>query len=66
VTINKFQGKTLDQVGLYLPDIVFSHGQLYFALSRVKTPVSIIILTTNHYSTIDNLYERYTNKSCLL
>ncbi|XP_035842053.1 uncharacterized protein LOC118488800 [Helianthus annuus] len=32
--INKAQGQTIPNVGIYLPDSVFSHGQLYVALSR--------------------------------
>ncbi|KAG6673080.1 hypothetical protein I3842_16G093400 [Carya illinoinensis] len=44
MSINKSQGQTLDFVGIYLPHPVFSHGQLYVALSRAKTISAIKIL----------------------
>ncbi|CAG8772968.1 3095_t:CDS:1, partial [Racocetra fulgida] len=34
--INKSQEQTLPHVDLYLPQSVFSHGQLYMAMSRVQ------------------------------
>jgi ATP-dependent DNA helicase PIF1 len=34
MTINKAQCQTIPNAGIYLPEPVFSHGQLYVALSR--------------------------------
>jgi ATP-dependent DNA helicase PIF1 len=34
VTIDKAQGEIIPNLGIYLPEHVFSHGQLYVALSR--------------------------------
>jgi hypothetical protein len=39
MTINKAQGQTVQNMGLYLATPCFSHGQLYVALSRVTTRV---------------------------
>ena len=44
MTVNRTQGKPLDKVGLYLPRSVFTHGQLYVAISRVTSPSGLYIL----------------------
>jgi ATP-dependent DNA helicase PIF1 len=54
MTINKFQGHTLKQVGIYLPQPVFSHGQLYVAISRVTSRSSLKILAINKYGNTVN------------
>lgn len=37
MTINKAQGQSFNRIGLWLPGDVFTHGQLYVALSRVRS-----------------------------
>ncbi|XP_054817030.1 uncharacterized protein LOC129316651 [Prosopis cineraria] len=44
MTINKSQGQSLYNVGLYLPRPIFTHGQLYVALSRVRSINGLRIL----------------------
>ncbi|GBN15297.1 Tubulin alpha-1C chain [Araneus ventricosus] len=45
MTINKSQKQTFDQVGIYFDEPVFSHGQLYVALSRSRNPNHVKIYT---------------------
>ena len=59
MTINKSQCQTLKQVGLYLKDDIFSHGQLSVALSRVTSYTRIRILIERK-DTISYEYENYT------
>jgi ATP-dependent exoDNAse (exonuclease V) alpha subunit len=44
MTVNKTQGQTIPNVMVYLPEPVFSHGQLYVALSRATARSNIRIL----------------------
>ena len=57
MSTNKAQGQTLDFVGIYLPDHVFTHGQLYVALSRVQNSKSVAVYVNDK--------EGYTKKHCL-
>ena len=41
MTINKSQGQTLSNVGIWLNEPCFSHGQLYVCISRVGSPKNI-------------------------
>lgn len=44
MTINKAQGQTLQQVGVYLRQPCFSHGQLYVALSCARKSSNLHVL----------------------
>ncbi|KAL8460861.1 hypothetical protein ACS0TY_032385 [Phlomoides rotata] len=44
MTINKNQEQSLSTVGVYLPKPVFTHGELYVAISIVKSNRGLKIL----------------------
>lgn len=47
MTINKSQGQTFDNVGIFLINQCFTHGQLYVALTRSKSFFKTFVFTNN-------------------
>jgi ATP-dependent DNA helicase PIF1 len=62
MTINKSQGQSLKNVGVYLPQPIFSHGQLYVALSRVTSKEGLKILITNDEDERTNITQNVVYK----
>lgn len=58
MTINKAQGQTFERIGLYLMRPVFSHGQLYVALSRVRRRSSLLVKLPQGRTTTTNVVYR--------
>ena len=55
MTINKSQGQTLQNVGVWLNDSCFTHGQLYVAVSRVGSPSNIKLAIRREHGSTNNL-----------
>lgn len=71
MTINKSQGQSLSHVGLYLKKPVFSHGQVYVAMSRVTNYKGLKILIcdrddgrTRQFNNKCNIFSRKFSKIC--
>ena len=58
MSTNKAQGQTMDFVGVYLPEDVFTHGQLYVALSRVRNSHSVAVFVSNDEGYTKNIVYR--------
>jgi ATP-dependent DNA helicase PIF1 len=67
MTINKSQGQTLQKVALYLPQPVFSHGQLYVGTSRTGDPNDLRVMILDRFgeqgSVVVNGVRRFLTKN---
>ncbi|GJZ80919.1 replication protein A 70 kDa DNA-binding subunit B, partial [Tanacetum coccineum] len=66
MTINKSQGQTLLQVGLFLRRPVFSHGQLYVVVSRVKSKKGLKVLCSDKDGNYSNSTSNVVYKEVLV
>jgi hypothetical protein len=58
MTINKSQGQSLSRVEVYLPKPVFTHGQLYVAVSQVTSRKCLKLLILDEDN---NVWKETTN-----
>ncbi len=58
MTINKPQGQTMKIVGIFLPEPIFTHGQLYVALSRATHVNDVFVFCLNGRTTTNVVYTK--------
>nr|GEZ51168.1 retrotransposon protein, putative, Ty3-gypsy subclass [Tanacetum cinerariifolium] len=66
MAINKNQGQTLSRVGLFLRRPVFLHGQLYVAVSRVKSKKGLKVLCSDKDGNYSNSTSNVVYKEVLV
>ena len=64
MSINKAQGQTLTSVGIDLRKEVFTHGQLYVALSRARSKKGVKVFVDRE-DTEDNIVKNCVFKEIL-
>ncbi len=60
MTINKAQGQTLKMVGIFLPKLVFTHGQLYMAMSCIGCLEGVKLLVIDGWEDAHETASVYT------
>ena len=63
MTINEAQGQSINSLGVYLSQPVFSNGQCYAALSRTVLPYKTTVIIKNvkdALGTVQNINGKYT------
>jgi ATP-dependent exoDNAse (exonuclease V) alpha subunit len=58
MSIKKAQVETMKTVGIYLPKPVFTHGQLYVALSRAMCVNDVFVFCPNGKMTTNVVYTK--------
>ena len=59
MTVNKTQRQTIPHVGVYLPNHVFSHEQLYVALSRgILMAITKVLVKTENFKKQNETYTK--------
>ncbi|KAA6355078.1 MAG: putative DNA helicase PIF1, ATP-dependent [Streblomastix strix] len=66
MTINKSQGQSFDQVGVFLNRQVFAHGQLYVAFSRCRSLQGLKVLSLDVAGRIQHKARNVVVKEILL